>query len=230
MGKVALVLVSTLWLSACGSSEVQDARASRPVSAHQVPMAPPAGGADDTASRDRPTMPTTNAMPATIRTTELRPSPVGARPAPVEASAPLRVELPSVGIHAALVELGLGADGAVEPPADFDTAGWYTGSVQPGQAGPAVVAGHVDSTSGPAAFYRLGEVAVGDEVIVHRDDGSAITFRVTGIEQYAKERVPTEAVYGPVPGPALRLITCGGAFDRSSGHYRDNIVVFASLA
>lgn len=166
---------------------------------------------------------------ATILTTELRPVPVGARTASAEVSPPVRVEVPAVGIDAPLDQLGLGGDGAVEPPEDFDRAGWYTGSVRPGQPGPAVLAGHVDSTSGPAAFYELAAVTPGNEVIVHRADGSTVTFRVTAVEQHAKDQLAAEVVHGPVTGAELRLITCGGDFDRSSGHYRDNIVVFAVM-
>ena len=166
----------------------------------------------------------------TIRTTELRPAPIGAPAAPASASPATRVVVPAAGIDAALDALGVGSDGAVEPPADFDRAGWYTGSVQPGQPGPAVLAGHVDSKTGPAAFYGLAAVSAGDEVIVHRADGSTVTFRVTSVQQYAKEQLASEVVHGPVAGAELRLITCGGTFDRSSGHYRDNVVVFAVLA
>ena len=90
-----------------------------------------------------------------------------------------------------------------------------------------MLAGHVDSKSGPAAFYGLATVTAGDEILVHRADGSTITFRVTSVQQYAKERLAVEVVHGPVTGAELRLITCAGPFDRSSGHYRDNVVVFA---
>lgn len=145
-------------------------------------------------------------------------------------AAPVRVVVAAVGIDVPLVELGLGSDGAVEAPGDFGTAGWYVGSSRPGEAGPSVLAGHVDSTSGPAAFHRLAEVEPGDRVEVHADDGTTVGFRVTGVERYAKDGFPTAAVYGPVPGAALRLITCGGAFDRSVGSYRDNVVVFAVRA
>lgn len=166
----------------------------------------------------------------TIRTTELRPAPVGAPVTTVDATPAIRVQVPAVGIDAPLDDLGLGSDGAVEAPAAFDHAGWYTGSVRPGQAGPAVLAGHVDSKTGPAAFYGLERVRPGDEIVVHRADGSALNFRVTVVEQHAKEQLAAEVLHGPVTGPELRLVTCGGDFDRSSGHYRDNVVVFAVLA
>jgi Sortase domain len=97
----------------------------------------------------------------------------------------------------------------------------------PGQVGPAVISGHVDSMSGPAAFYRLGDLRRGDPIRVLRADGDWLAFEVTASARYAKASFPTDAVFGPVTGPVLRLITCGGAFDRSSGHYLDNVVVTA---
>ncbi len=162
-------------------------------------------------------------------TTDLNPAPVGAPSEPMEASDPVRVAVVSVGIDALVIDLGLDPTGAVAAPTDFDTAGWYTGSAQPGQPGPAVLAGHVDSTDGPAAFYRLRDVAIGEEVIVHREDGSIVTFRVAKVEQYPKDVVPADALYGPTPGAELRLITCGGDFDRAARSYEDNIVVYATL-
>lgn len=166
----------------------------------------------------------------TIWTTDLRPAPAGAPIATVDPAPAIRVQVPAAGIDAPLDELGLGSDGAVEAPADFDRAGWYTGSVRPGQVGPAVLVGHVDSKTGPAAFSGLAEVEPGDEIVVHGEDGSVLNFRVTAIEEHAKEQLAAEVLHGPVTGPELRLVTCGGDFDRSSGHYRDNIVVFAVLA
>ena len=97
----------------------------------------------------------------------------------------------------------------------------------PGDRGPAVVAGHVDSVAGPAVFYRLRELRPGDEVVVDLSDGRTVTFRVTGSLQVPKDAFPTEEVYGPTPDAELRLITCGGEFDRSVRSYEDNTVVFA---
>jgi sortase (surface protein transpeptidase) len=92
-----------------------------------------------------------------------------------------------------------------------------------------VIAGHVDSTTGPAVFYRLRELRPGQRIAVPRADGSVIQFAVTEVRQYAKDAFPTAEVYGPVPEPELRLVTCGGSFDRARGSYRDNVVVFATL-
>jgi hypothetical protein len=142
-------------------------------------------------------------------------------------SPPARLEIPAIGVSTPLVRLGLLADGTMEVPRDYGVAGWFSGGPMPGQDGPAVIAGHVDSKRGPAVFYRLGELRRGDPVRVLRADGAWLAFEVTGSARYAKAGFPTEAVFGPVPGPMLRLVTCGGAFDRASGHDLDNLVVTA---
>jgi sortase (surface protein transpeptidase) len=90
-----------------------------------------------------------------------------------------------------------------------------------------VIAGHVDSRAGPAVFYRLRELRAGAQVYVDRADGSTIRFRVTERRQVAKSAFPADLVYTPTLRPILHLVTCGGAFDAASGHYRDNIVVTA---
>jgi sortase (surface protein transpeptidase) len=143
---------------------------------------------------------------------------------------PARISIPAIGVSAAVVRLGLKPDGTLEVPSDFDDTGWYTGGPAPGETGPAVVAGHIDSQRGPAVFYRLRELRPGDEITVGRADGSSVRFTVDGIAQYPKRAFPTEAVFGPSPDPILRLITCGGSFDRSRRSYRDNVVVTARLA
>ncbi|WP_244200378.1 class F sortase [Micromonospora arborensis] len=146
--------------------------------------------------------------------------------APVPQGPPTRVRVNRIGVDTALTVLGLDRAGALIPPSDFDVAGWYGGGPAPGDVGPAVLAGHLDSRRGPAVFARLGELRPGDRVEVWRG-GQRLSFRVTGSLRTRKDRFPTEAVYGPTPGAELRLVTCGGDFDRRSGHYRDNVVVFA---
>jgi sortase (surface protein transpeptidase) len=152
-------------------------------------------------------------------------SPPSTRPSP-----PVRVEIPSIGVASRLVRLGLNADGTMEVPRDYGLAGWFTGGAMPGQDGPAVISGHVDSKSGPAVFHRLRELRPGDTIRVQRADGDWVVFEVTTTARYAKAEFPTDAVFGPVTGPVLRVITCGGQFDRSSGHYLDNVVVTARPA
>ncbi|MGY1710950.1 class F sortase [Geodermatophilus sp. SYSU D00758] len=143
---------------------------------------------------------------------------------------PVRLRIPGIAVDAPLDPVGLDGAGTLAPPAVADRAGWYTGAPAPGAVGPAVVAGHVDSAAGPAVFWRLRELAPGDEVLVDRADGSTIRFTVTATTRVPKAAFPTAEVYGPVPGAVLRLVTCGGPFDRARGSYADNVVVTAVTA
>ena len=149
--------------------------------------------------------------------------------APGAASRPARLEIPAIGVSTPLLRLGLEPDGAMEVPGDFARAGWFAEGPAPGQVGPSVIAGHVDSKTGPAVFYRLRDLRPGDPVLVERADGARLRFLVEGARSYPKAAFPTEDVFGPVPAAELRLITCGGEFDRARGSYRDNLVVFARL-
>jgi sortase (surface protein transpeptidase) len=128
-----------------------------------------------------------------------------------------------------LVRLGRRPDGSIEVPSAWDTAGWYDQGPRPGQPGPAVLLGHVDSKTGPAVFYRLRELRPGEIVRVGLTDGRTLVFRVQRTERYPKDKFPTEAVYFPTLDRGLRLITCGGDFDYAKGSYVDNIVVYATL-
>lgn len=141
-------------------------------------------------------------------------------------AAPVGVDASAVGISADLVPVGKTPDGALDVP-DFGLAGWYRHSVRPGENGPAVLAGHVDSTSGPDVFFALGDLVAGDTVDVRRADGSVVTFVVERVLTTDKDELPIEEIFGDTDGPALRLITCGGAFDRSIRSYESNVTVFA---
>jgi sortase (surface protein transpeptidase) len=143
---------------------------------------------------------------------------------------PLAVRIPSVGITSPLIRLGLNPDHTMQVPNNFAIAGWYIYRPVPGNPGPAVLAGHVDSKRGPAVFYRLRDVPIGSTVEVDRSDHSVAVFTVYAKEQHPKTAFPTARVYGPTAGSELRVITCGGTFNRSIGHYNDNIIVFAKLS
>jgi LPXTG-site transpeptidase (sortase) family protein len=140
---------------------------------------------------------------------------------------PVRLRIPSQRINTSLQRLGQEADGTIAAPTEWQVAGWYDEGPRPGQKGPAVIVGHIDSHSGPAVFFRLPELKRGDAVYVDREDGTTVRFRVTGRRQVAKARFPAKAVYSPTLRASLLLITCGGSFDKSVGHYRDNIIVTA---
>lgn len=143
---------------------------------------------------------------------------------------PVAIRIPRLGVTSDLETLGLGAAGELTAPVDWDKAGWFADGVTPGEIGPAIIAGHVDSPTAPAVFYRLAELAAGDEILVDTAAGETLSFTVTGSAQSAKSTFPTDDVYSNVPRPELRLITCAGAFDRSIGHYTDNLIVYAALA
>ena len=149
--------------------------------------------------------------------------------APLARSAPVRVQIPAIGVDSTLMQLGLRADGSLQVPPSGFPAGWYTGAPTPGELGPAILAGHVDWGGQPGVFSRLRELAPDAEVTVTRQDGSAALFRVTQVEEYPKDKFPTDVVYGDLDHPGLRLITCGGMFDRQTRNYEDNIVAFADL-
>jgi sortase (surface protein transpeptidase) len=138
------------------------------------------------------------------------------------------MQIAAIGVDTELMNLGLKDDGTMEVPAGGFPAGWYTGAPTPGELGPAIIAGHVDM-KGPGVFYSLFKLKPNDEVRVIRKDGSTPLFRVTRVERYPKDRFPTKLVYGDIDHPGLRLITCGGSFNPKSGHYEDNIVVFAEF-
>jgi sortase (surface protein transpeptidase) len=151
-------------------------------------------------------------------------------PPVLDVAAPVRLEIPAIGVSAALARLGLNPDGTMQVPSDFATAGWYTFGPKPGEDGPAVIAGHIDSRRGPAVFYRLRELAPGDEVLVERVDGSRARFVVQALARFPKTSFPTDDVFAPTTQPELRLITCDGAFDSTRRSYVDNLIAFASLA
>ena len=148
------------------------------------------------------------------------------------ASRPTHLEVPAIGVSSDLLDLGLNPDGTLEVPplAEDSEAGWFHGSPTPGELGPAVLLGHVDSAEyGPGIFFDLGDLHPGDEITVTRADGTDAVFAVDEVTSYPKASFPTLEVYGNTDHAALRLITCGGEFDASTRNYLDNIVVYASL-
>ena len=147
-------------------------------------------------------------------------------------SRPVSVDIPAIGVHSKLMHLGVSRDGTIQVPPLRTRAGeaaWYKYSATPGEIGTSVIEGHVDNYQGPAVFFRLGALTPGDHVDVRLADGVTAVFRVTGVRQYRKSRFPSKTIYGPAGYAALHLITCGGAFDYSTGHYLSSTVVFASL-
>lgn len=147
-------------------------------------------------------------------------------------SAPVSLLIPAIGVDSRLLHLGLDANGTIAVPSlstSADLAAWFKDSPTPGQIGASVIEGHVDSYSGPAVFFRLGALQPGDTVDVTLADGVTAIFRVTGVREYLKDAFPAKTIYAASDFAALRLITCGGAFDSATGHYLSSTVVFASL-
>jgi sortase (surface protein transpeptidase) len=168
-------------------------------------------------------------IPSTV-STALPVNPAGAA-SPLSPSTPVTIEIPAIGVRAPIMALGLNRDGTVQVPplGSHNLTGWYDGSVTPGQDGSSVILGHVDNFAGASVFYDIKDLVAGNEIEVVRANGTVATFAVDGVQAVPKALFPTAAVYGNVPYPALRLVTCGGPFAPASGHYTDNIVVYAHL-
>src|SRR3954452_11315088 len=143
------------------------------------------------------------------------------------AAPPRRIRIPAIGVDAPVIALGLNIDGTLQTPRQWGYTGWYKPGPEPGERGAALITGHVDSTTGPAVFYRLRSLRSGDRIAIRRADGSVVRFRVQGLERWPKSEFPTHRVYGPTRGAVLRLVTCSGDFDTSTGHYVDNTIVYA---
>ncbi|UKF25164.1 class F sortase [Clavibacter seminis] len=199
---LAAALIPLVALAGCAPAEPGAAPGARSATSPAAPSAPPAAA---------------SSAPPTTSPTVVQG--LGA--------VPTRVAIPAIDLDQPLIDLGIAADGRMEVPVDFDDVGWFTGGGRPGGRGPTVIAAHVDSRVGPAAFGRLAELGVGDEVSVQDVDGGSTRYAVTEVADFAKADFPTARVFGAQPTDQLRLITCGGIFDRSVGHYEDNRVVFA---
>lgn len=158
---------------------------------------------------------------------------VGAPPftgaTPVGRSVPVRVTIPAIGVDSGLMDLSRRPDGTMQVPSTGFPAGWYTPAPTPGEVGPAIVAGHVDWDGRPGVFYNLAKTKPGDTVRIARADGTTAVFRVSRVQEFPKDEFPTRSVYGNLDYAGLRLITCGGSFDRQAHSYRDNIVAYAEL-
>lgn len=205
------LLVGAVVFAGCGSPEVAPPRPEDSASGAS-PVAPgkPAGA---------------SASPA--------PSGNGPRPIPERTSSVVGLNLPTVGVATdRLEELRLLPDGSLAAPKKPALAGWYADGPVPGELGPAIIAGHVDSKTGPAIFARLEQLRPGDKLTVTVAEAGSkprkVRFTVDKLVHASKDTFPTKQVYGPTPDAQLRLITCSGSYDRVAGSYLDNTVVFAT--
>lgn len=150
-------------------------------------------------------------------------------------SLPVSIAIPAIGVRSRLLDVGRNPDGTIQVPPLNDPpltneAAWYEFSPTPGQRGPSIIEGHVDSArDGPSVFFRLGALRPGDLVNVTLADHQVAVFKISGVRRYPKDHFPTSAVYGDTDYAALRLITCGGDFDARTHHYLASVVAFASL-
>lgn len=187
-------------------------------------------GAPAAAPVDSAGTPNSSAEPAPSLPTPSIPSdPTPGAPTPQTPtpSAPASVAIPSLALTEPLIDLGIQPDGSMEVPVDYDDVGWFTSGGRPGGIGPTVIAGHVDSPTGPAVFSELDEMVDGELVEVTDTAGTVFRYEVYRVGDYPKAEFPTEEVFGAIPTDEVRLITCTGLFDSSIGHYEDNRVVFA---
>jgi hypothetical protein len=145
-------------------------------------------------------------------------------------STPVELKIPAISVSVTLSTLGLNADGTVQVPTDVQQPGWYRLGPSPGEIGSAVILGHVDSYQGPGVFFNLRSLVAGNVVDVSLADGVTAQFEVTSVATYLKANFPDQAVYTSDGHSALQLVTCGGVFDSTTGHYLSNIVVYTSLA
>jgi sortase (surface protein transpeptidase) len=186
----------------------------------------------DTRSQSERVLP----VPAPRRINETRANPRPARrPEPTRRAwtqlpRPVRLGIPAIGVSAPIIPLGLNSDGTTETPESTSDTGWFAPGPEPGEKGAAVVIGHVDSYRGPGVFYHLRALRPGDRISVVLGDRRRLRFVVTGAKEAPKARFPTELVFRRTKRPTLRLVTCGGRFDRATHHYVDNYIVFAHLA
>ncbi|WP_369182339.1 class F sortase [Streptomyces sp. Y1] len=175
------------------------------------------------------------APPAATAAASAPPSPAAPAAAPgapvLKRAKPTRLRIPQIAVDAPFTELALGPTGQLDapPPDDKNLVGWYRDGVTPGERGSAVVAGHIDTSKGPAVFLLLSLLLPGNKVEVSRADGTVAVFSVDSVETFAKNAFPDQKVYGKTPDAQLRLITCGGTYDKQKRDYLDNVVVFAHL-
>ncbi len=149
---------------------------------------------------------------------------------PLTRSLPTHLKISSVGIDVPIIPVGRDSSGGIQMPPLFDwKTGWYKYSPTPGQIGPAIIVGHVDTYKGISVFWRLRDVKRGDIIDISRADGKTVKFKVTALKQFSQADFPTQKVYGNLKYPGLRLITCGGAFDKQTESYTQNTVVYAFM-
>ena len=141
---------------------------------------------------------------------------------------PARIVIPAIEVDAPVVPVGLLPDGDMETP-KTGYVGWYSLGPAPGELGPAVMLAHVDSRRNPDVFYRLKELSFGDEILVYGATGEPAVFVVESVEEELKIALPRDRIWSYNPEALIRLITCGGEWDRRTRHYLSNVIVYGHL-
>lgn len=179
---------------------------------------------------------TTDASPTAVVPPMAVPNAVPGPPGPgrqtLPRSVPKRLAIPQIGVNAPFTGLSLAASGQLNAPPLNNTnlVGWYKNGASPGERGASIVVGHVDTKTGPAVFVLLRTLKPGSRVVITRADGIVVSFKVDSVDTFSKANFPNDRVYADTPTPELRLITCGGIYNRSAHEYESNVVVFAHLA
>ncbi len=164
--------------------------------------------------------PTTPAVPTTVPT-------VAAVP---RAGQPVRVQIPSIKVDAAIEYVGLTPEGNMDTPKNYDNTAWYEPGARPGDVGNAAIAGHVDSKTGKAVFWDLAKLKAGDEIFVVGDDGVTRRFVVAGVDSYGRSAAPLQQIFGPTSERHLNIITCDSTTPFTNGQYAANVVVYTNYA
>lgn len=231
---LAAALCAIILLSACGRGA--PAAISTPFSATETavptPTVLPASPTPVTAPAAVPATATPGPSTGTSAVKLVTPTTAPPTPAPPTATPvpvlPQQLEIPAIGVKAPVEEVGLTPDGAMDVPKQWDDVGWYRYGPLPGDPGNAAIAGHLDSTTAPAVFWRLGALKPGDKIMVTRSDAKTITFVVTEKDSYAFDKAPIARIFGPASSSNLNLITCGGSWDAFTKNYSNRIVIYAT--
>jgi sortase (surface protein transpeptidase) len=192
--------------------------AHEPSTTATTPAAPTALSTTTTTAVAPTALSTTTAVPSTSTTTIYT----------HEIPEPVRIVIPAIEVDAEVISVGLLENGDMDVP-PFGLAGWYDLGPAPGAKGPAVIVAHVDTKKGPDVFYHLRKLEPEDEILVYGEDGDVATFVVNSKEQQLKSELPTDRIWNDTWEPVIRLITCGGEFDRDWGHYLSNVIVYGHL-
>lgn len=143
---------------------------------------------------------------------------------------PSKIEIPAIHVEASVQSLGYTEEGGMAVPKNLTEVGWFEPGTKPGNHGNAVIAGHVDGNRGPAVFYDLKKLSIGDDIIISDSTGDTLTFTVSKIESYPYENSPIRELFGPANDQSLNLITCTGPYDDQASTYSERLAIYTELS